>query len=186
MPQLRHLPPPSHALRLERALFNLAWLLLCRWTPRPFHGIRRAVLRAFGARIHRTAHVYPDCKVWRPRNLTMDARSCLGPGVECYCVDAVILEEDALVSQGAYLCTASHDVNSPGFELSAAPICIEAAAWVAARAVVLPGVTVSRRSVIAAAAVATRSTEPEGIYGGNPAKLVSHRSSGAIQPGTNA
>jgi putative colanic acid biosynthesis acetyltransferase WcaF len=175
MSRLAPLPPPDLTLRLERMLFGLCWMLLCRWTPRPLHGWRCAVLRAFGARIDAGAHVYPDCTIWLPRRLSMATNSCLGPGVECYCVAQVTLERDALVSQGAYLCTASHAIHSPGFELVGAPITLEAGVWVAARAVVLPGVVLRARSVLGAAAVLTRDTEAEGLYGGNPARRVGTR-----------
>lgn len=50
-------------------------------------------------------------KIWAPWNLQMGHRACLGPEVICYNQDKVILEDDVVVSQYSYLCTASHDIN---------------------------------------------------------------------------
>ena len=49
----------------------------------------------------------------------MNAGSCLASGVDCYCVDQIILGHDAVVSQRAFLCTATHDHREPGFALVA-------------------------------------------------------------------
>ena len=39
-------------LRVKRLVWNIAWMLLYRPSPRPFHGWRAMLLRAFGARIY--------------------------------------------------------------------------------------------------------------------------------------
>lgn len=44
--------------------------------------------------------------------------------------------------------------------------------WIGARAVILPGVDVAAGCVIGAGAVVTRSTEPDGVYVGSPARRV--------------
>ena len=45
--------------RVLRLTWSLVWGLLGRWTPAPFHGWRRFLLRLFGADLHPTARVYP-------------------------------------------------------------------------------------------------------------------------------
>ncbi|MFR4416390.1 MAG: putative colanic acid biosynthesis acetyltransferase [Akkermansia sp.] len=40
----------------------------------------------------------------------------------------------AVISQGTFLCTASHDISDPGHALVTAPITVEDRAWVAAQA----------------------------------------------------
>jgi len=49
-------------------------------------------------------------------------------------------------------------------------VTIEDGGRLGAQATLLPGVTVARESLVAAGAVVTRSTEPEAIVAGNPAK----------------
>lgn len=175
MSSATRLAPPSVRLRLVRIAFNLTWLAFCRWTPRFLHGPRRFVLRLFGAVVHHTAHIYPDCRIWLPANLTLEEKSCLGPRVECYCVAPVRLGRNAVVSQDAYLCAAGHDVHASDFPLVGAPIALESESWVGARAVILPGVTVGHGAVIAAASVVTKDVAPNAIVAGNPARQVGTR-----------
>ena len=51
-------------------------------------------------------------------------------------------------------------------------IIIEDDAWVGTGAIILPGVTIGKSSVVAAGAVVTKNVEPYTIVGGNPAKLI--------------
>ena len=68
-----------------------------------------------------------------------------------------------------YLCTGNHNWSHPQFTLIPAPIKIEAGSWVAARAVVGPGVAVSAGSVFTLGSTAGKLLEPMMIYAGNPA-----------------
>jgi putative colanic acid biosynthesis acetyltransferase WcaF len=161
--------------RLLRLAFELGWLVLARWTPVPMHGWRRLLLRCFGATIHSTAKVYPSVRVWYPPNLAMAEHSCLGPQVNCYCMDRIEIGPYALVSQGAYLCGGTHDVDDPHFQLITKPILIGRDAWVAAEAFVGPGVAVGDRAVLGARAVTVKNLDEDWIYVGNPAKSLRRR-----------
>lgn len=102
----------------------------------------------------------------------MDDDACLADGVEVYNVALVSLGERAVVSQGAFLCTASRDHRQPDFPLTSAPIVIGKKAWVAARAIVLPGVTMGDGAVAGAGSVVTRDVPANCTVAGNPARLV--------------
>jgi putative colanic acid biosynthesis acetyltransferase WcaF len=141
------------------------------------HGWRVLILRLFGATIGARAHVYPSTIIWAPWNLVMERGACLGPGVICYNVANVTLGEQALVSQRAHLCTASHDFNSPVFALVTAPIGVGAGAWICAEAFVGPGVTIEYGAIVGARGVATRTVEALNIVAGNPARVVGRRAS---------
>jgi putative colanic acid biosynthesis acetyltransferase WcaF len=79
------------------------------------------------------------------------------------------------ISQDSYLCTASHDISKIKKPLIFKPIFIGDSAWVAARAIVLPGVRVGDGAVIAAGAVVVKDVEPWTVVGGNPAKVIKKR-----------
>lgn len=174
--------------RLARACWALAWGVFCRFSPRPLHGWRRAWLVLFGARMHRTAAVYPSARIWAPWNLEMGARSALGDEVECYNVDKITLAEDAVASQQAFLCTASHDIADPAKRLTTAPIHLQRLSWVCAGAFVHPGVTLGEGAVAGARSVVTRDVAPWAVVAGNPAvflkKRVLHASSAPGEPET--
>jgi putative colanic acid biosynthesis acetyltransferase WcaF len=165
----------SRRNRLARALWAVAWGVFCRPSPRPFHAWRRAWLRLFGARLDGSAVVYSSARVWAPWNLEMGPGSGLGDGVDCYNVDRIILEEGAIVSQYAFLCTASHDISDPGRRLVTAPIRLGRLSWICAGAFVHPGVTVGEGAIAAARAVVVKDVAPWAVVGGNPAKFLKTR-----------
>lgn len=167
--RLETVPSPTVSDRLRRALWSAVWLLAFRPSPVPFHGWRRFLLRLFGAHVERGAHPYPSARIWAPWNLVMREGSCLGLASETYNVAMVTLERGSIVSQRAYLCTASHDVRNPGFALMTAPITIGRNAWVAADAYVGPGVVLSAGAIAAARAVVIKDVAADIIVGGNPA-----------------
>jgi putative colanic acid biosynthesis acetyltransferase WcaF len=163
--------------QLRRLLWSAVWLLLFRTSPRFLFFWRRLLLICFGAQIESTARVYNSTRIWAPWNLVMNERSQLAADVDCYNVALVTLEEEAIVSQYAYLCTAGHDINDPTFPLVTAPIRLDRKAWVAAKAVVCMGVTIGEGGVVALGALAIKSVEPWTIVGGVPARPIGKRKS---------
>lgn len=169
---LERMTPPNLRDKLRRALWTLAWLVLYRPTPNQAHVWRRMVLRAFGAKVGAAAHPYPSARIWAPWNLTMEADSCLGNESDCYNVAPVVLRTRAIVSQKAYLCTASHDIGDDAFALTGERIEIGPYAWIAAAAFVGPGVHVGAGAVVAACAVAVKDVPAGAVVAGNPARVV--------------
>lgn len=161
--------------RLYRVAWGIVWAVFASWTPPPLHRWRRFLLVLFGAKIARTAGVYPSVRIWYPANLEMGEFSFLGPGVNCYSMDRITIGAYALVSQGGHLCAGSHDIGDPNFQLISRPIVIEPQAWVAAEAFVGPGVTVGEGAVLGARGVAFKALEPWTVYAGNPAQPLKKR-----------
>jgi putative colanic acid biosynthesis acetyltransferase WcaF len=106
----------------------------------------------------------------------MSEDSCIARGAECYSVAPIFIGAHACISQFAYLCTASHDVNSADFAMVSRPITVQAFAWVAAGAFVGPGVTIGEGAVVGAMASVFRDVEPWVVVRGNPAVVVKERS----------
>jgi putative colanic acid biosynthesis acetyltransferase WcaF len=161
--------------RVARVAWSTCWILFARWTPPQLQPLRRLVLRAFGADIHPTAMVRSSVKIWWPANLKMGERASLGPGAICYNVAPVTIEDFAIVSQRAHLCTGTHDIDDPDFPLRARPIKVGRNAWVAAEAFVGPGVHIGEGAVLGARAVTFRNLEDWTVYGGNHAKPLRSR-----------
>ena len=168
---------PSFSLRnrLIRAAWNLAWRLLVSWTPPPLHAWRRFVLRTFGASVAPTAIIHGSARIWLPANLQLGRYAVIGPRTTIYNMSDIVLEDYAMVSQGAHLCTGTHDIEDPYFQLKSRPITIATRAWVAADAFVGPGVRVGEGSVLGARGCTFRDLEPWTVYTGNPAQEIRKR-----------
>ena len=107
--------------RLRRALWNICWLVFCRWTPRGvalFDHWRIFWLSLFGARIGRGSVVHGGARIWAPWDMEMGCRSCLSPAVFCYNVGKVVIGDNVVVSEGAWLCPGSHKVQSVTMDLT--------------------------------------------------------------------
>ena len=66
-------------------------------------------------------------------------------------------------------CVVRRDLHEPTICL---PVTIGRGTWIGAGCTVLPGVSIAEGCVIGAGAVVTKSTSPNGLYVGNPAKRI--------------
>ncbi len=166
----------SRRHQIVRLVWNIVWTVFARPLPRSIgSGWKRFLLRMFGAKIHPSAVVYSSANVYYPANLEMEAYSCLASEVDCYNVALIKIGANSTVSQGAYLCTASHDITNPLNPLITASIIIEDQAWIAADAFVGMGVTIGQGAVVGARAAIFKDVEPWTVVGGNPAKFIKKR-----------
>ena len=166
----------SRKHQIVRLLWSLVWTIFARPFPRSVgRKWKIFLLSLFGAKVAKTAHVYSSAKIYYPANLIMEDYSCLASDVNCYNVAPIKIGANAIVSQGAYLCTASHDISNPLYPLITAPIVVEDQAWVAAEAFVGMGVTIGEGAVVGARAAVFKDVEPWTVVGGNPAKEIKKR-----------
>ncbi len=166
----------SRKHQVIRMLWTIVWGIFARPLPRSIGcGWKRFLLRLFGAKIHSTAVIYSSAKVFYPANLIMGKYACLASNVDCYNVDIVNIGANTTISQGVYLCTASHDISSPLNTLQTAPITVGESAWVAADAFVGMGVSIGDGAVVGARAAVFKDVEPWTVVGGNPAKFIKKR-----------
>ena len=162
--------------QLIRVLWWLTWGVFARPFPKSVASWwKRCLLRLFGAKMGKNSNVYSTARVFYPANLIMGDNTCLASDVNCYNVAPVIIEDNATVSQGAFLCTAGHDISDPHHSLITAPIVVHNQAWVAADAYVGMGVTIGEGAVVGARAVVVKDVAPWTVVGGNPAKEIKKR-----------
>jgi putative colanic acid biosynthesis acetyltransferase WcaF len=140
------------------------------------------VLRCFGAQMGQGIFVKQGLRVKFPWRLAVGDFAWLGENCWIDNVAMVTIGSNACISQDVYLCTGNHDWSSPTFELKDTPIEIGKGAWIAARAVVGPGVSVGDGAVLCLGSVASKSLAPMTIYAGNPAQPLRERKMPAIPP----
>jgi putative colanic acid biosynthesis acetyltransferase WcaF len=167
---------PSFSLynRLYRFLWSIVSSTLFRYSPRPFHKWRSFLLKCFGAKIGNGVHIYPRVIIWAPWNLEIEDQCGIGDGAILYSQDKIKIGYRAVVSQGAYLCTGTHDYKSFGLPLITRPINIGNFAWVAAEAFIHPGVTLGDGCVVGARSVVLKDMPAWSVCTGNPCQFVKH------------
>ena len=119
-------------------LWRFCWFSFASWTPIFLHKWRILLINLFGGKVDFSGFIYPDVRIWDPKNLIMGKKSCLGPGVECYNVAQIKIGNFATISQRVFLCSASHDYNQSiiknnEMDLLIGPIFIEDFSWIAVK-----------------------------------------------------
>lgn len=75
----------------------------------------------------------------------------------------------------ATILTLGHDPQSAEFASCGGAVVVGDRAWIAYRAIILPGVVIGEGAVVGAGAVVSRDVAPYTIVAGNPAKYVKNR-----------
>lgn len=164
--------------KIKNKLWGLIYLLCFKYTPSVtslFRKWRVLVLRSFGADLSMTSSVHPKARIDFPWRLSMGENSSLGAHAWAYCLDKVTIGDYSCIGEDVYLLTGSHDINSTHFDLVTKPIMIGDCVWVATGSYLLPGVCLADLTIVAAKSVVTKSTEPNDVVGGNPAKFIKKR-----------
>lgn len=161
--------------RITRFAWSICWTVFCRYSPVPLHNYRIWFLRLFGGKIADQTLIYPSCKIWAPWLLETEEKAVIGPYVEIYNPGGVLLKHHSIISQNAFICTATHDYNSADFTYIKKAIVIEPYAWICSRAIVLPGVTCAEGSVLGAGSLTSKDLAAWTVYAGNPAVAVKKR-----------
>jgi putative colanic acid biosynthesis acetyltransferase WcaF len=161
------------------ALWQIAWFMigapLLRCELIPFSGVRARLLRLFGATIGARAVIKPGVRVKYPWRLIAGNDCWFGEGCWIDNLDQVTLGSNVCLSQGCYLCTGNHDWSDRRFGLVTGPIAVHDGAWVGARAVVVPGITLGECAIATAGSVVVKNIPKCEIHMGNPATFVRMR-----------
>ncbi len=135
----------------------------------PFYGVKRKILKCFGAKVGHAVVIKPGVKITFPWKLSIGDYSWIGEKVWIDSLEQVDIGSHVVVSQGSYLCTGNHDYKRPSFDLMSKPIVIKSESWLGAFCLVCPGVTVGQGAVLTMGSVASEDLDKGGVYQGNPA-----------------
>ncbi|MCM1372611.1 MAG: putative colanic acid biosynthesis acetyltransferase [Bacteroides sp.] len=162
--------------KLARLVWNIfSWILFQPFGLPFFNGWRIFVLKLFGAKIGKGCIVHSSAKIWYPKNMILGERVCVGPKVDYYNPAPIDIGDKVTISQGAFLCSASHDISSLNKPLITKPIQIDQYAWICAEALVCLGVHIGEGAVVGARSAVFNEVEPWTVVGGNPAKFIKKR-----------
>lgn len=110
-------------------------------------------------RLGGTGRIELGDRVFLNAGAIITARQCVTIGND------VAIAYDALI-------TDSDDHGIEGGPVRTRPVTIGDGAWIGARAIVLPGVTIGCRAVIAAGAIVTRDVPDDTLVAGQPARAI--------------
>lgn len=152
-------------------LWQLVRSTLFAWSPQPFYAWRRWLLRSFGASVGRGVLVRPSARVTYPWKVKIGDHSWIGDRAELYSLGPIFVGRNVVVSQGSYLCAATHDHRHIDFPLLAKGIIVEDEAWIATGCYVAPGVTIGCGTIVAARSVVLHDLPSAVIAAGAPATV---------------
>lgn len=90
--------------------------------------------------------------------------------------ETLTIKNNVSITAQTYIFCSTHRKDSPTFEGVSRSVTIEDYAWVGARAMILPGVTIGKGAVVGAASTVTKSVPDFCVYAGSPAKEIGKRS----------
>ena len=159
--------------------YQIARLLLAPLPPYVGSRVRTAVFRKLGFQIG------GGTVFWGTPTITGDAHrhEKLTIGSSCWfnlgCIfdlgDTITIGNNVAFGHQVMLMTGTHELGTGARRAGpyeTAPITIEDGAWIAARATILPGVTVGKGAIVAAGAMVTKDVPPHTLVGGVPAKMI--------------
>jgi maltose O-acetyltransferase len=125
--------------------------------------------------------VQPGVTIVQSNRLRVGKHFGCNTGTYLNAIGTITLGDYVLLGSNVTISSGEHSIEGrlpPVFARPAIPkpIVIEDDVWIAAGAVILPGVTLRRGTVVGANSVVSRDTEEYGVYVGAPAKRIRSRS----------
>ena len=141
----------------------------------PISSLKSKILRLFKAKVGKNVVLKPRLNIKYPWYLHVSDNVWIGEGVWIDNLTHVRIGSNVCISQGAYLCTGNHDYKDVNFGLIVKEITIKDGAWIGAKTLICPGVTIGKNAVITAGSVIKNNAKENGIYRGNPAVFIRKR-----------
>lgn len=162
--------------------YGFAWFLPGAPVPgfRFAYALRRAIARRFLAECGEGVEIKAKAYFGRGVGIRLGDRCRIGKNVVLN--PGVVVGEGTLISPDVMIFTLAHrfedssvPIRDQGYhEIS--PVVIGDDVWIAARAIVLPGVRIGDGAVIGAGSVVTSDVERGSVVAGNPARIIGKRS----------
>jgi putative colanic acid biosynthesis acetyltransferase WcaF len=110
--------------------------------------IRSILLKLFGSNIGKNIVIKPNVKIKYPWKLIIGEDVWIGENVWIDNISQVTIGSNTCISQGAYICSGSHDFHDEEFGLLMQEVEIGGNCWIAAKSLIGPGVKIEDGSFI--------------------------------------
>jgi putative colanic acid biosynthesis acetyltransferase WcaF len=142
----------------------------------PFPEIRMELYRSAGMDVDPTSNIMMHAFVLQARSIHIGPNCIIGPFTTLDGRGTLTVGSNVNIAGEVLTIGGHHFVDSPTAEGLVGKVAIEDNAWIAMRAIILPGVTVGEGAYVAAAALVNRDVEPYTLVGGVPARKIRDRS----------
>lgn len=141
----------------------------------PLHNFRRFIYSLAGIRIGKGSALHMHARFYLPSNISIGEDTVIGEGVVLDGRDDLKIGNHVDIASNVMIYNAEHDIHSEDFHAVTSPVNVEDYVFIGPRAIILPGVTLGRGSVVGAGAVVTKSVQEFEVVGGVPAKVIGER-----------
>ncbi|AUS98229.1 acetyltransferase [Clostridium thermosuccinogenes] len=105
-----------------------------------------------------------------------------GLGLNCRVNGPLKIGDNVMMGPDVMIFTQNHEYSRLDIPMNLQtapkePVVIEDDVWIAARAIILPGVTIHKGAIVGAGAIVTKDVPEYAIVGGNPARVIKYRNS---------
>lgn len=142
--------------------------------------LRYPIYKMLFKRLDGFPYVQANVTIWRTDRLEVGAHFGVNCGTYINAIGGVEIGNYVLIGANVVISSGMHPIENempPVFARPTIPkkIVIEDDVWIAANAVIMPGVRLAKGTVVGANAVVTKDTEPYAVVAGAPAKHIRFR-----------
>ena len=141
-----------------------------------FFGLKRTLLRICGAKIEDGVRICSSATFIGTGDLFIGKDTWIGHQVFISSSSSVTIGESVDIAPRVYIGTGTHEIDPNGKHVAGRgvnkDIAIGNGAWLCANSVILPGVSIGNKSIVAAGAVVNKSCGHNELIAGVPAKFI--------------
>ena len=115
------------------------------------------------------------CVFDRTKGFEMGKNSVINANCRLDTRGSIVIGDNVSISSDVIILTADHDMDAPDMKGRNREVIIDSYVWIGTRAMIMPGVRLSRGAVVGAGSVVTKSVEPFTVVAGVPAKKIKMR-----------
>ena len=153
-----------------------AKLLFCLIPETRLFTTKAWLLRLAGAKMIKNVRICSSATILGPGFLELGDDTWVGHQVLIIAGSRVTIGKAVDIAPRVYLGTGTHDIDSAKAHSAGEgrnkDVVVEDGAWLGAACMILPGVTIGAKSVVAAGAVVAKDVPPRTLVGGVPARVI--------------
>lgn len=139
--------------------------------------LRRYLCSGIFKSMGKNVNIASGVRFGRGTRLSIGNNSGIGEGCYIVCMDDVVIGDNVMIAPSVMILTGGHDYSDSELRLIdqkiiTKPVGIGNDVWIGARAIILPGVKIGNRVIVAAGSVVTGDVPDNSIVAGNPAKVI--------------